>query len=263
MINTPVLTVKNLKTYFYQKNGIVKAVDDISLEAYKGEITAIVGESGSGKSVASMSILNLIEEPGKIVGGQVLLNGRDIVCLREKELMKIRGREISMIFQDPSSAMNPIVKVRKQLIEAMRTHDKKTDKRVLIGQCEEMLKKVGLLNTHKIMESYPFELSGGMCQRVMIAMALLSSPDLLIADEPTTALDLTIQASILKELIRLRNEKNMAIILITHDLGVVAQTADKVYVMHNGKIMEHGTVFEIFENPKNVYTKALLKAVYQ
>ena len=263
MSNAPVLTVKNLKTYFNQKSGIVKAVDDISLEAYKGEITAIVGESGSGKSVASMSILNLIEEPGKIVGGQVLLNGRDIVHLREKELMRIRGREVSMIFQDPSSSMNPIVKVRKQLIEAMRTHDKKTDKSVLIGRCEEMLKKVGLMNTKKIMESYPFELSGGMCQRVMIAMALLSSPDLLIADEPTTALDLTIQASILKELIRLRNEKNMAIILITHDLGVVAQTADKVYVMHNGKIMEHGTVLEIFENPKHEYTKALLKAVYQ
>ena len=182
MSNAPVLTVKNLKTYFNQKSGIVKAVDDISLEAYKGEITAIVGESGSGKSVASMSILNLIEEPGKIVGGQVLLNGRDIVHLREKELMRIRGREVSMIFQDPSSSMNPIVKVRKQLIEAMRTHDKKTDKSVLIGRCEEMLKKVGLMNTKKIMESYPFELSGGMCQRVMIAMALLSSPDLLIAD---------------------------------------------------------------------------------
>ncbi|MBS4960465.1 MAG: ABC transporter ATP-binding protein [Clostridiales bacterium] len=263
MDDLPVLAIKNLKTYFNQKRGVVRAVDDISLEAYKGEITAIVGESGSGKSVTSMSILNLIEEPGKIQDGKIFLNGRDIMLLREKELMKIRGKEVSMIFQDPSSAMNPIIKVKKQLIESMRIHDKKTKKRILLDRCDQMLRKVGLRDTHKIMESYPFELSGGMCQRVMIAMALLSKPDLLIADEPTTALDLTIQASILDELVRLKNEEKMAIILITHDLGVVAQTADKVYVMHHGKIMEHGTVFEVFENPQHSYTKALLAAVYQ
>lgn len=261
MNDKPILSVKNLKTYFYIKTGVTKAVDGISIDAYKGKITAIVGGSGSGKSVASMSILNLIEPPGKIVEGEILLNGRNLVTLSDKEMMKIRGKEIAMIFQDPYSSLNPIIKIKKQLLEAIKIHNKTESKEVSIKRCKEMLKKVGLRDVDKIMENYPFELSGGMCQRVMVAMALLSKPELLIADEPTTALDLTIQAAVLKELVRLKKEEDMAIILITHDLGVVAQTADYVYIMNKGKIVEYGDVFEIFENPKQEYTKNLLKSI--
>lgn len=252
------LLVKDLKTYFFteKKSPPVKAVDGISLNVKKGCITTIVGESGSGKSITSLSILGLVSNPGKIVSGEIIFNGKAIHKLNDAQMRKIRGKEISMIFQDPASALNPIVKIKKQLLEAIFIH-KKMEKKEALEKCRDMIESVGLDNPDKILESYPFELSGGMCQRVMIAMALLCEPKLLIADEPTSSLDLTIQASVLDLLMKLKND-GMSILLITHDLGVVAQMSDHVYVMKYGKIVESGNVYEVFENPKHEYTKALL-----
>ncbi|MBV7271845.1 ABC transporter ATP-binding protein [Clostridiaceae bacterium UIB06] len=261
MDNEPVLDIRNLKTYFYnsKNNTVIKAVDGLSLKAFKGKITAVVGQSGSGKSVMALSVFNLIDEPGKIEAGDIILNGRDISKLTKRERVKVHGKEIAMIFQDPTGALNPVIKVKNQLMEAILIHEKVKKKDAII-RCEDMLKKVGLKNTDKILNSYPFELSGGMCQRVMIAMAMLTNPSVLIADEPTTALDLTIQAGILEELFKLK-ELGMAIILITHDLGVVAQTADDVYVVNRGKIVESGNVYDIFEKPQHKYTKELIESV--
>ncbi len=261
MNNQPVLSIKNLKTYFYnsKNNAVVKAVDGLSINAFKGKITAVVGQSGSGKSVMALSVFNLVEEPGKIEAGEIILNGRDISKLNKKELRKVCGKEIAMIFQDPTSALNPVLKVKKQLMEAILIHEK-VKKKDAIKRCEDMLKRVGLKNTNKILNTYPFELSGGMCQRVMIAMAMLSNPSVLIADEPTTALDLTIQAGILEELLKLK-DLGMAIILITHDLGVVAHTADDVYVVNKGKVVESGNVYDIFGKPQHKYTKELIESV--
>ncbi|WP_051280150.1 ABC transporter ATP-binding protein [Anaerovorax odorimutans] len=260
MNEIPILEIKNLKTYFYQKEETIKAVDDISMKAFSGKITAIVGESGSGKSVTTLSILRLIQGNGKIIGGEILLKGEDMLKMTEKQLCSIRGKDISMIFQDPSGALNPVIKIKKQLIEAIKLHNKQISKKECIEKCIKMIKAVGLREPEKIMESYPFELSGGMCQRAMVAMALLSTPKVLIADEPTTSLDLTIQAVILDEIYKLKG-KNMAIILITHDLSVVAQMADDVYIMHNGHIVESGTVFDVFDVPKHEYTKSLLRSI--
>lgn len=262
MNQKPVLSVKNLKTYFYKKNEVIKAVNGVSFDVYKGNITALIGESGCGKSITSLSIMNLIDEPGQIVEGKVILNNKNIISLSEKELMRVRGKEISMIFQDPVNSLNPTIKVKKQLLEAIKIHKKFINKKNSLDKCRDMLKKVGLKNVDKILDSYPFELSGGMCQRIMISMALLSEPEVIIADEPTTELDLTIQASILEELVRLREEEDIAILLITHDLGVVSNTADYVYVMNKGEIVEHGSVFDIFENPSHEYTKSLIEAVF-
>lgn len=261
MDNEPVLSIKNLKTYFYnnKNNTVIKAVDGLNIKAFKGKITAVVGQSGSGKSVMALSVFNLIDEPGKIEAGEIILNGRDISKLSKKELGKVRGKEIAMIFQDPTSALNPVIKIKQQLMEAILIHEK-VKKKDAIKRSEDMLKRVGLKNTDKILNSHPFELSGGMCQRVMIAMAMLTNPSVLIADEPTTALDLTIQAGILEELLKLK-ELGMAIILITHDLGIVAQTADEVYVVNKGKIVESGNVYDIFEKPQHKYTKDLIESV--
>lgn len=256
-----VFSIKDLKTYFYnyKQGAVIKAVDGVSLDAYAGKITAIVGQSGSGKSVMALSVFNLVDEPGRIEAGEIFVNGRDVIKLSKRKQRHVYGKEIAMIFQDPSSALNPVVKVKKQLLEAIRIHEK-TSRPDALRRCEQALLKVGLTNTGRILESYPFELSGGMCQRVMIAMALLTNPSVLIADEPTTALDLTIQAEILDELLKLK-EQGMAIILITHDLSVVAQTADYVYVMSQGRIVESGEVCGIFEHPRHEYTKGLLEAI--
>ncbi|OBR97123.1 oligopeptide transport ATP-binding protein OppD [Clostridium ragsdalei P11] len=261
MDDQPVLSIKNLKTCFYdsKNNAVVNAVDGLSLNAFKGKITAVVGRSGSGKSVMALSIFDLVDEPGKIEAGEVILNGRDIRKLSKRQLRKVCGKEMSMIFQDPTSALNPVLKVKNQLMEAILIHQK-VKKKDAIKRCEDMIRRVGLKNTNKILNSYPFELSGGMCQRVMIAMAMLSNPSVLIADEPTTALDLTIQAEILEELLKLK-DLGMAIILITHDLSVVAQTADDVYVVNKGKIIESGNVYDIFEKPQHRYTKELMESV--
>ena len=253
-----ILSVKNLKTFFFtDKNAPpIKAVDGIDLEIKKGKITTIVGESGSGKSVTSLSIMGLVSNPGKVVSGEIILNGKAVHEYNDKQMQKVRGKDISMIFQDPASALNPIVKIKKQLLEAIFIHMKMTKKEAL-GKCRKMIESVGLDNPDKILDSYPFELSGGMCQRVMVAMALLCEPLLLIADEPTSSLDLTVQASVLNLLMKLKNE-GMSILLITHDLGVVAQMSDYVYVIKRGKIVEKGDVYEVFENPQHEYTKALL-----
>ena len=253
-----ILSVKNLKTFFFtDKNAPpIKAVDGIDLEIKKGKITTIVGESGSGKSVTSLSIMGLVSNPGKVVSGEIILNGKAVHEYNDKQMQKVRGKDISMIFQDPASALNPIVKIKKQLLEAIFIHMKMTKKEAL-EKCRKMIESVGLDNPDKILDSYPFELSGGMCQRVMVAMALLCEPLLLIADEPTSSLDLTVQASVLNLLMKLKNE-GMSILLITHDLGVVAQMSDYVYVIKRGKIVEKGDVYEVFENPQHEYTKALL-----
>lgn len=255
-----VLSVQHLKTYFYvDKKTTVKAVDDISFNVYRGKVTALVGQSGSGKSVASRAIFNLIDPPGKTIGGEVILNGRDILKLTKYQQKKVYGKEISLIFQEPMSALNPVIKVKNQMMEAIRLH-RKIPKKAALEECREALRRVNLKNADQILNQYPFELSGGMCQRVMIAMSMVANPDVLIADEPTTALDLTIQAVVLEELKTLR-DRGMAIMLITHDLGVVAQMADYVYVMHEGKIVESGDVFRIFDHPTHAYTKTLLRAV--
>lgn len=255
-----VLSVQHLKTYFYvDKKTTVKAVDDISFNVYRGKVTALVGQSGSGKSVASRAIFNLIDPPGKTIGGEVILNGRDILKLTKYQQKKVYGKEISLIFQEPMSALNPVIKVKNQMMEAIRLH-RKIPKKAALEECREALRRVNLKNADQILNQYPFELSGGMCQRVMIAMSMVANPDVLIADEPTTALDLTIQAVVLEELKTLR-DRGMAIMLITHDLGVVAQMADYVYVMHEGKIVESRDVFRIFDHPTHAYTKTLLRAV--
>ncbi|TWH51662.1 ABC transporter ATP-binding protein [Sporomusa sp. KB1] len=262
MAEQPVLSIKNLKTYFYLEGQVIKAVDGVSLDVYKGRITAIVGGSGSGKSVMSLSILNLIDDPGKIIDGEIWLNGVNLRDLQEKQLMKIRGKEISMIFQEPTSSMNPVFKVKSHFFEVIRTHSKQAiSNKDAVSLFKDVLARVGLKNADQILESYSFELSGGMCQRVMVAMGLLAQSQVLIADEPTSSLDLTTQAAILEELLHLKN-RGMAIVLITHDLGVVAQMADDVYVLKDGKIVDSGTVYDVFESPKHEYTKALLAAIF-
>ncbi len=261
MAEQPVLSIKNLKTYFYLEEQVVKAVDGVSLDVYSGRITAIVGGSGSGKSVMSLSILDLVDSPGKIIDGEIWLNGINLRNLREKQLLQIRGKEISMIFQEPTSSMNPVLKVKTHLFEVIRTNQQDLSKQEAVSMCKAVLARVGLRNTEQILESYPFELSGGMCQRVMVAMGLLAQSKVLIADEPTSSLDLTTQAAILEELMHLKNE-GMAVILITHDLGVVAQMADDVYVVKDGKVVDSGTVYEVFEAPTHEYTKSLLAAIF-
>ncbi|EHQ91115.1 ABC transporter ATP-binding protein [Desulfosporosinus youngiae] len=261
MTEQPILSIINLKTHFYLEEQVVKAVDGVSLDVYTGRITAVVGGSGSGKSVMSLSVFNLIDKPGKISGGEIWLNGVNLRNLSEKQLLKIRGQEIAMIFQEPTSSLNPVEKIKTHLFEVIRTHNKGISKQEALSRFREVLARVGLRNADQILESYPFELSGGMCQRVMVAMGLLARAKVLIADEPTSSLDLTTQAAILEELVRLKNE-GMAILLITHDLGVVAQMADDVYVMNDGKIVDSGTVYEVFDRPKHEYTKSLLKSIF-
>ncbi|HWR39284.1 MAG TPA: ABC transporter ATP-binding protein [Patescibacteria group bacterium] len=261
MTDQPVLSIKNLKTYFYLEDRVIKAVDGVSLDVYRGRITAIIGGSGSGKSVLSLSILKLIDNPGKIIDGEICLDGVNIRTLREKQLLQIRGNEISMIFQEPTSSLNPVLKVKSHLFEVIHTHRRAISNQAAINKFREVLVRVGLKNTDQILESYPFELSGGMCQRVMVAMGLLAQSQILIADEPTSSLDLTTQAAILEELMHLKNE-GMAIILITHDLGVVAQMADDVYVLKDGKIVDSGTVYDVFASPGHEYTKSLLAAIF-
>ncbi|BBB89436.1 MAG TPA: ABC transporter ATP-binding protein [Methylomusa anaerophila] len=261
MSEQPVLSIKNLKTYFYLEERVVKAVDGVSLEVYKGRITAIVGGSGSGKSVMSLSVLDLVDKPGRIIDGEIWLNGVNLRDLREKQLLKIRGKEISMIFQESTSSMNPVLKVKSHLFEVIRTRNRAIGSKEALSLFRDVLDRVGLRNTDQILESYPFQLSGGMCQRVMVAMGLLAQSKVLIADEPTSSLDLTTQAAILEELIRLKTA-GMAIVLITHDLGVVAQMADDVYVLKDGKIVDSGTVYDVFESPQHEYTKSLLASIF-
>jgi len=255
------LEVKDLRVYFRSEEGTVKAVDGISFEVKQGETLGIVGESGSGKTVANLSLMRLIPEPpGEIVSGSVILRGRDVLKLSASDLRRLRGKQVAMIFQDPMTALNPFMRVSKQLMEVTQLHLGHT--RVQAREhAVKMLEHVGIPDASERIDSYPHEFSGGMRQRVMIAMALSCEPDLLIADEPTTALDVTIQAQILELIKRLKAETGASVILITHDLGVVAGMTDQVIVMYAGKIFERAPTTELFENPGNPYTRGLLRSV--
>lgn len=255
------LEVKNLKTYFYTEEGLTKAVDGLDLQLHEGETLAIVGESGCGKSVTSLSILGLVTTPpGKIEAGEILFDGEDLLKKSEKQMRKIRGNKISMIFQEPLTSLNPVFTVGKQIMEALILH-RSLDKKAAREEAIRLLKLVGLPNPEKAVDDYPHQLSGGMRQRVMIAMALSCQPKILIADEPTTALDVTIQAQILRLLAELQKKTNTAIILITHDLGIVAQVAQNVVVMYAGEAVEYGDVRSIFAHPLHPYTEGLLKSI--
>jgi oligopeptide/dipeptide ABC transporter ATP-binding protein len=254
------LEVENLKTYFFTHEGVVKAVDGVDFYVKVGEIFGLVGESGCGKSVTSLSNMRLVNRPGRVVEGKIKLQGRNLLELSEKEMKQLRGNRISMIFQQPLPSLDPVYKVGDQLVEAMLVHTK-MDKKTAWNLAIEMLDLVGIPDPKRRAECYPFELSGGMAQRVMIAMALTCEPALLIADEPTTALDVTIQAQILELIGNLRQKLGMAVILITHDLGVVAETADRVAVMYAGRIVEEATVNELFDRPLHPYTSGLLASI--
>jgi oligopeptide/dipeptide ABC transporter ATP-binding protein len=255
------LEVKNLKTYFYTDDGIAKAVDDVDYDLDKGETLGLVGESGCGKSVSALSIMQLIPDPpGKIVGGQILFKGQDIVQLGEKEMQDIRGNDIAMIFQEPMTSLNPVFRCGDQIDEAVMLHQN-VSKEEAQKRSIEMLHLVGIPAPEQRYKEYPHQLSGGLRQRVMIAMALSCNPEILIADEPTTALDVTVQAQILELIKKLQNELGMAVIMITHDLGVIAEVSNRVAVMYAGKIAEYSNSDEIFYNPKHPYTLGLLSSI--
>lgn len=256
----PLLEVKDLHTSFFTDAGEVKAVNGVSFNLEKGKVLGIVGESGSGKSVTAYSIMQILAPTGKIVGGSIKLDSKELVGCDEKDMKDVRGNKISIIFQDPMTSLNPTYTIGNQLVEAILLHTDR-DKKQAHERAIEMLKLVNVNEPEKRMKQYPFELSGGMRQRVMIAMALACEPDILIADEPTTALDVTIQAQILELMKSLQEELGMAIIMITHDLGVVAQMCDEVIVMYAGSICEQGTADEIFYNPQHEYTKGLLRSI--
>lgn len=254
------LSVRNLKTSFFTHVGEVKAVRGISFDVNEGEVLGIVGESGSGKSVTSLSIMGLLQYPGRVVDGEILLNGEDILTYSKNQMRRVRGKEIAMIFQDPMTSLNPVYTIGNQIMEMILEHEKMS-RREARARAIEMLKLVGIPAAEKRIDSYPHEFSGGMRQRVMIALALSCNPKLLIADEPTTALDVTIQAQILSLIKSLNKQFGMTTMLITHDLGVVATVCDKVAVMYGGLIMEYGTVDEIFYHPRHPYTMGLLGSI--
>lgn len=254
------LEIENLRVEFDTSSGVFRALDGVSYTVDPGEVLAIVGESGSGKSVAMLALMGLLPKTAKVSADKLLFNGQDLKTLNPKQRRKLIGSEIAMIFQEPIASLNPCFNVGFQLNEALKTH---TDlsKAARRDRCLELLNDVGIPDPKSRLKSYPHQMSGGQCQRVMIAMAIACSPKLLIADEPTTALDVTIQRQILELLMNLQQQTKMALIMITHDMGVVAQTADRVIVQYKGKLMEEAPVLDLFESPKNPYTKALLSAL--
>ena len=257
---TGVLEVRDLRTSFFTPDGVVKAVDGVSFRVGEGETLGLVGESGCGKSVTAMSITRLVSPPGRVVGGQVLLQGKDLLALPESEMRQIRGSKISMIFQEPMTALNPVLEVGFQISEAVLAHEK-VSRAEAWNRAVEAMRAVAIPAPEKRAHDYPHHLSGGMRQRIMIAMALVCRPTLLIADEPTTALDVTIQAQILELLDSLRRQFNLSMILISHDLGVIAEVVDNVAVMYAGKIVEIGPAIDVFHNPKHPYTQGLLHSI--
>ncbi len=259
-MNTPLLQVKNLSTSFDVESGEVRAVNGISFDLEKGKVLGIVGESGSGKSVTAYSIMRILVEPGRIKGGEILFNGEDITKYDSKQMRAFRGKKISIIFQDPMTSLNPVYTIGNQLREAILLHTDRNREQAN-ARALEMLQLVGVNEPEKRLKQYPHELSGGMRQRVMIAMALACEPDILIADEPTTALDVTIQAQILELMQDLQKKMGMSIIMITHDLGVIADMCDEIIVMYAGRICERGTADEIFYNPRHEYTKGLMRSI--
>ncbi len=256
----PLLEVKGLKTYFYTEDGVVRAVDGVDFEVYPGEVLGIVGESGCGKSVTSLSIMRLVSKPGKVDAGEILLDGENLLNLSEEEMTKVRGNRISMIFQQPQTALNPVFKVGDQLSEVLNVHQD-MGREAGWNRAVALLKMVGVPDPERRAEAFPHELSGGMAQRVMIAMALACVPEVLIADEPTTALDVTIQAQILDLMRDMRREMGTSVILITHDLGVVAEMADRIAVMYAGEIVEQTDANSLFDEPLHPYTQGLIGSI--
>ena len=270
LLDEVLLKVEDLHTYFYTYEGVVKAVDGVSFDIKKGEIFGLVGETGCGKSVTSLSIIGLIDEPGKIVGGKIIFKGKNLLELGEEERRKFRGKEISMIFQEPMTSLNPVYSIGDQIVELLLLHEegiedmKKAPKELREKKKKkaiEMLRLVRMPDPERTIDSYPHELSGGMRQRAMIAMMLATKPSLLIADEPTTALDVTVQAQILNILMDMRDQLGISILLITHDLSVIAEVTDRVGVMYAGNIVEIADTFTIFKNPKHPYTVGLMEAI--
>ncbi len=256
----PLLNVRNLHTSFFTQDGTVKAVQGTSFAVRRGEILGIVGESGCGKTTAGLSIMGLIPYPGRVVGGRILFRGTDLDELDEDERRILRGEAMAMIFQDPQAALNPLMTIGAQIAEIFNAHGL-TDSEEVRGQTEEALASLGLSDPDYVMRSYPWEMSGGMCQRVMLAMMLVLEPELLIADEPTSALDVTLQSEILDRIMGLAKDSGTAVILITHDMGVIARAADNVMVMYGGRIVESADTVTLFHNPKHPYTAALLNAM--
>ncbi len=255
------LEVRGLSTWFHMESGIARSVDDVSFHVDKGEMLGLVGESGCGKSVTALSILRLVASPpGKIEQGSILFKGRDLLSLSEQEMRRVRGNDIAMIFQEPMTSLNPVFTIGSQIIEAVRLHQN-VSKAEGRNRTVEMLRLVGIADPERRVDEYPHQLSGGMRQRAMIAMALSCNPDLLIADEPTTALDVTIQAQIMELLWKLQDELGMAIILITHDLGIVAESTDRMVVMYAGHVVEEGLTKDVFANPGHPYTRGLIDSV--
>ena len=257
---TEILRVENLHTHFATREGLLKAVNGVDLSLAPARILGVVGESGSGKSVTALSILRLVPHPGKTVEGSVYFEGRDLMRMPSEDLRRIRGKEISMIFQDPVSGLNPVIPIGTQVGELLAAHTQlsRSESRYMVVN---ILQHVGLPDPERVMNQYPFQLSGGMCQRVMIGIAMALNPKVLIADEPTSALDVTIQAQILDQIRQLKEQRGTAVMLITHDLGVIAQVADDVAVMYAGSVVEYGTAAEIFREPSHPYTRALLNAL--
>lgn len=260
-MNDNILTIKDLKTYFFTDNGVIKSVDGVNIELKRGSTLGIVGESGSGKSVTALSLMHLLYgTQGKIVNGEIILDGEDIVNISEKEKRNLRGNKIAMIFQEPMTSLNPVLKIGDQIMEGLIQH-LKVSKAEAKERTIDMLKMTGISRAETLINEYPFQLSGGMRQRIMIAMALVCNPKILIADEPTTALDVTIQAQILDLMRKLKAEIGTSIIFITHDLGVVAEMCDDVVVMYCGRVVESGNVISIFKSPKHPYTQGLLNSI--
>ena len=258
--NTPTLLVEDLKTYFYTKAGVAKAVDGVSFSVAKGEVLGLVGESGSGKTVTGFSIIGLVDPPGKVAGGRILFNGEDITGAGEERMRRLRGSRIAMIFQDPMMTLNPVLRIDTQMIEAVQAHDK-VDRKTAFERSRDALGQVGIPSPEERLKAYPHQFSGGMRQRVAIAIALLHKPDLIIADEPTTALDVTIQGQILYEVQKLCRERGMSLIWITHDLAVVAGLADAICVMYAGRIVETGAIAQVIDQPLHPYTHGLIGSV--
>lgn len=256
-----VLEIKELKSYFYTEKGVAKAVDGVNITIPKGKIIGLVGESGCGKSMTARSIMGLLKYPGKIAGGSILFKGKDLAKLPERELRKICGNDISMIFQEPMTSLNPVLKVGRQVQETLLVHDRTIGKEEAKKRVIDMFEKVGIPEAGKRYDSYPHELSGGLRQRVMIAMAMICKPHLLIADEPTTALDVTIEAQILRLMKQLRDETGTSVLIITHNLGVVAEICDYVYVMYAGRIVEQAPTCELFDHTAHPYTKGLMASI--
>lgn len=255
------LEVRGLKTHFFTRSGVVKAVDGVNLTVKRGQVVCIVGESGCGKSMTALSILQLVDKPGRIVEGEIYLEGEELTSKNRREMSRLRGSRISMIFQEPRSSLNPVFKVGKQLVEVLSIHKKDIEQSERERQAVDLLREVGIPDPKKRASNYPHEMSGGMAQRVMIAMGIACTPDLLIADEPTTALDVTIQAQVLDLMRKLKDELNIGIIFITHDMGVVAEMADIVAVMYAGTVVEEAPTESLFEDPLHPYTQGLIDSI--